>query len=526
MELRTYVAALRKLWWAIVLVTVVGAGTGAYLAYRQTPMYATTVTFFATTQTTSASSSSAFAGDQFAQQRVNTYVYLLSSDRLARLVIAASKVDLSVEKVESSISGASQLNTVLLTATVTDSVPSRSEAVADALATQFPALVNTIESANGTRTALVHLDVVDGPHLNPKPVSPRTKLYIALGTLIGLAIGVIVALLRELLDTTVRSVHGLSTLTDVPVLGVINSDSATKRSPLIVQAGSQSVRAEMFRQLRTSLQFVDVDQPASVIVVTSSVEKEGKSTTAANLAIAFADAGRRALLIDADLRRPKIADYLGLEGAVGLTNVLANQVDVDVVLQTWGASGLTVLVSGSIPPNPSELLGSQHMVDLTADLRTKFDVIIIDTPPLLPVTDAAVAATFADGAVIVVKHGKTKRSMVSRSVHSLRAVDARILGTVLNFAPTKGADAQRGYGPYGYASAATIDEAGAEPRTRRRSASRTKSSDRTGESDAPKQAWAGPRTEAGEADSSSDAAPDNSGPDGPVTGTEERAARA
>ena len=452
MELRAYLLALRKRWWAILLLTVLGAGAGYLLAFRQTPQYATTVTFIATTQNVTESNSSAFAGDQFAQERVNTYVNLLSSDRLAKLVIAASKVDLSVKQVQGEISGESQLNTVLLNATVTDAVPSRSEALAGALADQFPVLVNKIESANSTTPALVHLDVVNGPTFDPTPVSPRTKLYIALGAILGLALGVVMALLRELLDTSVRSVEVLRSITELPVLGVVTSDAAARKAPLIVKGMSNSIRAETFRQLRTSLQFVDVDQRASVLVVTSSVEKEGKSTTAVNLAIAFAEAGRTVLLIDADLRRPKVADYLGLEGSVGLTNVLANQVDVGDVLQLWGSSGLTVLVSGSIPPNPSELLGSQHMVDLTAHLRTKFEVIIIDTPPLLPVTDAAVAASFADGAVLVVRHGRTKRSMVARAVDSLRSVDARILGTVLNFSPKKGADAQAGYGAYGYAS--------------------------------------------------------------------------
>jgi capsular exopolysaccharide synthesis family protein len=266
-----------------------------------------------------------------------------------------------------------------------------------------------------------------------------------------LVIGVVIALLRQLLDT-VRTPQFLRTLTDAPVLGVIPYERSSKKSPLIVESHARSLRAEAFRQLRTNLQFIDVERSVRVLVVTSSVAYEGKSTTAANLAVTFADSGRRVLLIEADLRRPRVADYLGLERAVGLTNLLAGQVSLDDVLQPWGRTGLVVIPSGSLPPNPSELLESPRMIDLLEVLKTRFDIIVIDTPPLLPVTDAAVAAVAAAGAdraVLVVRHGKTTRSHVSAAVRSLRTVDARLLGTVLTMTPLKGTDGYESHG-YGY----------------------------------------------------------------------------
>ncbi len=149
-----------------------------------------------------------------------------------------------------------------------------------------------------------------------------------------------------------RTVEVLKDITGHAVLAIVPFDDAAKKSPLIVDAHARSVRAESFRQLRTNLQFVDVDNPVKVVVVSSSVADEGKSSTATNMAVSFAEAGRTVLLIEGDLRRPRVADYLGLEGAIGLTNVLAGQVSVDEVLQKWGRGGLTVLPSGSIPPNP------------------------------------------------------------------------------------------------------------------------------------------------------------------------------
>jgi non-specific protein-tyrosine kinase len=167
------------------------------------------------------------------------------------------------------------------------------------------------------------------------------------------------------------------------------------------------------------------------IVVTSSHRDEGKSTTSCNLAIALATDGERVLLVEADLRRPRLGQYLGLESAVGLTNVLVGQVDVDEVVQPWGEAGVSVLLCGSLPPNPSELLGSQRMAALLDTLTTRYDRVILDTPPLLPVTDGAVVAAQADGVIVVCRSAVTSAREVSQSVGALRSVDARVLGCVL-----------------------------------------------------------------------------------------------
>ena len=160
----------------------------------------------------------------------------------------------------------------------------------------------------------------------------------------------------------------------------------------------------------------------------------------------------RTILVEADLRRPRVADYMGLEGAVGLTSVLTGLASLDEALQPWGRNAMWVLASGPLPPNPSEILGSHQMSELLKTLEDRADVIVLDSPPLLPVTDAAVLARQADGAVLVVRHGKTRREQVTRALEALQGVDAKLLGTVLNWAPVKGPDADNyGYGP-GYYS--------------------------------------------------------------------------
>lgn len=450
MDIRAYLRIVRKFWWFVALTALLGAFIGGFIAFRTTPVYSSSVTFFAATPNTDRGT--ALQGDEFGQQRVNTYIKLLQSDRLAKTVIADAKIDMSTSAMASRISGEADLNTVLLTATVLDSNQDRGLLIATTIATEFPKLVSAIEGRNAAGVAPVSLVVVSGPTLSPFAVSPRIKLTIGLGLALGLVVGLLLAMLREVLDNTVRSVEMLRELTDTPVLGVIGRDSSAKKQPLIVETQARSIRAEAFRQLRTNLQFVDVERPAKVITITSSTAGEGKTMTAANLAVAFAEAGRRVLLIEADLRRPRVAELLDLDRTIGLTNVLAGQIGVGQALQPWGSSGLTLLPSGSIPPNPSELLGSHQMVELVAELRDQFDMVIVDTPPLLPVTDAAVAAIHSDGAVVVVRYGKTKRPQVARAFQILHGVDARILGAVLNMAPTKGADAQVSYHGYGYES--------------------------------------------------------------------------
>jgi capsular exopolysaccharide synthesis family protein len=208
------------------------------------------------------------------------------------------------------------------------------------------------------------------------------------------------------------------------------------------------VRAEAFRTMRTNLQFDDVDHELGSVVITSSIAGEGKSTTCCNLAISLAQAGTRVILVEADLRRPKVADYMGLEGAIGLTNVLVGNLHIDDALQAWGNGNLHVLASGQLPPNPSELLGSQQMEHLLRELEGRADIVLIDAPPILPVTDAAVLSVMTSGVVMVVSAEKTRRDQVKRAASGITGVGGVILGTVFNKVPKRGAESY-GYG-YGY----------------------------------------------------------------------------
>ena len=229
---------------------------------------------------------------------------------------------------------------------------------------------------------------------------------------------------------------------------------------LITLNNPKSPSAEAYRTLRTNIQFSNVDGNLQTICVTSSGPGEGKTTTVTNLAETFAQAGNRVLIIDADLRRPRVHKVFKLSNHKGLTNVLANQYSIDDVTQVTGTE-VTVITSGPIPPNPSELLGSQKMKDIIIQLKQLYDVIIIDAPPVGMVTDAAILSTIVDGTILVVASGKTEVDGAKRAKQLLENVGARIVGVVMTMIPVS----KKGYYGYQYYS---YEEQEVTPKRKRR----------------------------------------------------------
>lgn len=209
---------------------------------------------------------------------------------------------------------------------------------------------------------------------------------------------------------------------------------------VITHQAPMAIASEAFRVLRTNLQFMSLDRPLRSIMVTSATPGEGKTTTAANLAVAFAQTGGSVCLVDADLRRPMIAKIFGVDNWSGLTTALVGQTDLDLTLKLCAVPGLSLLTSGPVPPNPAELVGSQKMSRLIAALTERFEMVIIDTPPILAVTDAAVLAPKADGVVMVVRSGKVDHRQVNRAKEALVAVKANLLGVVLDGLKPEGSD--------------------------------------------------------------------------------------
>ncbi|WP_249666169.1 polysaccharide biosynthesis tyrosine autokinase [Nocardioides faecalis] len=347
------------------------------------------------------------------------------------------------------------LDTVNLEITVTHSDAHEAQLLAQSYAEQLSELVSELERPAGAREAPVKASIVDTASLDTDPVNPKPKQNIALGIVAGLLLGVGIAILRSVFDTRVRSADDIAAVIDRPVLGVIGFDPQSQSVPLVTDIPSHAPRAEAFRVLRTNLQFVDVDKQRRVFVITSAVPGEGKTSTAVNLAISLAQGGSKTLLVEADLRRPRAAQKLGLDGSIGVTTVLVGSIGWQDALINHASSGLDLLAAGAIPPNPAELIQSRAMGDLLESLRAQYDVVIVDAPPLLPVADAALLAASADGAILVARHGRTTRDQLSHAWERLDAVDAKVVGVVLNM--VKGTSEKHGYG-YGYGYAPSESE--------------------------------------------------------------------
>ena len=454
MELSDYLRIMRRRWKLIVSCLVVATAVAAAVTFQMTPQYASSARLFVST--TPSNTGEAYTGSLFSAQRVTSYADLAAGQELSSRVIDSLGLDMDPAELAANVEATVVPETVILEVSVTDPDPEQAQVLTKAVASELTAYVAELETPPGSDRPLLKASVVDPAVLPTTPVSPKPVRNLGLAAILGLLLGLGLAVLRELLDTTVKNPADAADASESPVMAGINFDQSAVNEPLVTSLSSHAPRVEAFRVLRTNLQFISVDGDSKVFVVTSSLPGEGKSTTATNLAITLAQAGQSVLLIDGDLRRPQVTNMLGMDGSVGLTTALVGKISVEDAVQLHPETGLHVLASGAVPPNPAELLQSHAMHDLLELIRKRFDITIVDAPPLLPVTDAALLASQADGALLVVRHGKTTRDQVRASRDRLNAVEARALGVVLNMVPMKGKQYGYGYG-YGYGYAPEAD---------------------------------------------------------------------
>lgn len=449
MELSDYLRVLRKNWILITAAILIGVAIGAVITLIGPKTYVAGTRLFVSVQSAESNSAGdAVQGSSAAQQKVKSYVDVVTSARVLSPVIESLDLDLDLRQLAAVVKASSPANSVLIDIAVTDADPDRAAGIANAIGASLTRTVVDLESPLAGGTSLVKLESIEQASAPATAASPRVGVNLALGVLGGLLLGIVAAALRTALDTRIQGMQDVEHLTGGVVLGGTSFDPDHERRPLVVRMDPRSPRAEVYRALRTNLQFIGLDAAARTFMVTSAVPGEGKTTTTANLAIAIAENGASVILIDGDLRRSKAAEIMGLDGAVGLTDVLIGRAELDDAIQPWGRTKLSVLPAGTIPPNPSELLGSAAMRAVIEHLATRFDYVLLDAPPVLPVTDAAVLSSVVSGVLVVTAARRTTRAQLRAALAGLERVDANVLGVIVTMLPTKGADAY-GYTAYG-----------------------------------------------------------------------------
>lgn len=378
--------------------------------------------------------------------RVQSYVELATKPAVLQPVIDKLKLDMSVGQLAASINANSTRSSVIIVITATASSPAFAADIANAVSSSLISVVATLERPSDGKPATIRLSAIDHATPPSSPSSPRTKLNIGLGAAAGVGAGILFAFLRRTLDRRVRGYADIQRSVSLPILGGILRTKKKYRQGDGLRASSDPSNLEAFRQIRTNLQFVSVGKALKSLVVSSATPGEGKTTVAINLARTMAGAGKSVILVDADLRRPTVASQLGLEGSVGLTTVLIGSSQLSRSIQHWAAGNVDVLAAGSIPPNPSELLESDIMGTVISQLNENYDLVIIDSPPVLPVTDATVLTRHTSGFLLVVGSKRVTHHDLARTIDQLLLVKANVVGMVINWLPRSGPDKDLDYG--------------------------------------------------------------------------------
>ena len=537
-DIRAYLGVIRHRKWTIVLVTLVVVGAALAYSFRQTPVYTSHARVYVTPIGPGATTTTL---------NLDTERGLVDSVAVASIVRSDLGLSQPPEALVHRLSVAVEVNTAILEIQYTDPVPLTAQQMANGFADaylkfrrqqatqqiqdQAAAIQGQIDGAqadlarvegklqrakdpakqsqlNAERDSLIARlgalqqqlqalqitfgsqsggNVVQPATLPTSPSSPNHVRNGVLALILGLALGVGLAFLRERLDDRLRGREDLERVVQAPILAVVPQVPDWKNASeaeLVSKAAPKGGPAEAYRTLRTNLQFIGHAGEIRVLCVTSAALGEGKTTTVANLGVVLAQAGRRVIIVSCDLRRPRLHHFFGMDNETGVSSVLSGQAPLSDAIRRPEADNLRILVSGPVPPNPAELLASDRLTVLLDDLRQVSDFVIVDTPPLLAVSDALSVAAKSDGALIVADAVSTTRGAARHTRQQLDQVGARVVGAVLNnFDPW--ARGGYGYGGYQYAYGYHYEEEPARERGRRGNGKppgvRTKTDERTDE---------------------------------------------
>ena len=449
MELISYGRVIRRWAWLIILCPFVAALVAGILSFTVPKTYEAKVALLVRPAQPLSGDPSVAA--LTADQILRTYASWMTKPPVLQKVIADLSLRQDTTSLSKQITVTPEPNTTILDVSVRDNDPATAMNIANTLATDF---IAEVKDTQQTTASSKDNFVVVAPAVQPtQPVFPKPLLNIGLGLFVGLIAGLGLAFLLDYLDQSVRSDEILRERTGLVPLGhIAYTPAKAERRGELVALGGQSPVVEAYKALRTNLLFSSVDKELKTLVITSAVANEGKSRTAANLAIVLAQAGHRTLLVDADFRRPSQHRIFGRVRNIGLSNVFVQDMpDASIFLIDEQVKDLVILASGPTPPNPSELLGSAQMKGQLERFRKAFDYVVLDTPPVNAVTDASVLAASCDAVILIVETNKATYTGVQHAKQSLERVGARVLGSVMNKMRPEGG----GYYYYQYGYGAT-----------------------------------------------------------------------
>jgi capsular exopolysaccharide synthesis family protein len=496
LDFRQYLSLFWHWAWLFVIVAIVAGSVSYFVSSRMLPFYQSSTTMLV--NEAPATKATDYTSVLMSKQLTSTYAQMMVTDPILNQVIKEVSIGNTINELKDWIDVGVIRDTQLVQVTVTTTDPEFSAKIANAIVKVFAEQIQAIQigrfvqSKAALETQLAETDKqiilytdkveeattteekerldakltqyrsiyanlllsyeqirlaeaqsvssvvqVETATPNDNPVSPKTLLNTVLAAVAGFLLAMIIIVTREALDDTIKTPKDIIQKFQLPVLGVINRHPTNDKMPISLTE-PRSPTAEAYRALRTNLNYTSVDHPLKKILVTSAEPGEGKSTTISNLAVVLAQNGSRVIIADCDMRHPRLNAYFNLPNRIGMSTLFSHQEVVKSVCQPTGLPGLSVVTTGPLPPNPSELMGSQTMQKILNLMGENADIILIDTPPVLAVTDAAALAPSLDGVVLVVQPGKTRTTALRQTLEQLSQVNARVLGVVLNNVVTRG----------------------------------------------------------------------------------------
>jgi capsular exopolysaccharide synthesis family protein len=439
-EIDDYIRVIRAHRVLIVLAILGGYATAGVLAWTHRPTYEASTQLFASAGGIPGKRGNTYEAERYAEERMRSYAPIISGTAGAEAVGEQLGLRVSVESIRREIRVSVPPRSALANITVRDPSPGMAKAIADALGEQAPRLIDAFESPGSGERSPLHVTVTRRARLPTAPAAPRI-IYIALGALLGLVGGIGGALLADALDNRIRGEADARRLASAPVLGRIGR--RWRHQPSTVMWGYPSARAEAYRSLRANLVAMGGKHDLRAFMVSSAVAGEGKTEVVANLGLALAQAGERVVVVDANLRAPRLAALLNVRSSVGLTDLLAGAVTLDMALRAASSESLEVLASGTARPNPTQVLEDGQFETVLQELTDRFAWVIVDAPALLPVTDALIIAREALGVILVARAASTSRNELGQATQALRLVETQVLGVVLNGVSSRDTGAHR-----------------------------------------------------------------------------------